>query len=259
MKTNFTSESAFFIPRAALGLVLLLFGLSIGLLAQGPNTPAAFTPSNNMPPARFGNGIAYDAAREQVVLFGGVDCSLGNEFNDTWVWDGTTWTQRFPATSPPARTNIRLAYDAQRGKVVLFGGRGDTAELNDTWTWDGTTWTEQHPSTVPPVRDTAGVAYDAQRGEVVMFGGYQGCYHCNPDDTWTWDGVTWTQEFPTTSPSGRDSMGMVYDALRGEVVLFGGIFFPTTYNDTWTWDGSNWQLESPPASPWPMTKCAATR
>ena len=44
-------------------------------------------------------------------------------------------------------------------------------------------------------------------------------------------------------------MGMVYDALRGKVVLFGGIFFPTTYNDTWTWDGSNWQRESPPASP----------
>jgi len=44
-------------------------------------------------------------------------------------------------------------------------------------------------------------------------------------------------------------MGMVYDALRGEVVLFGGTLFPTVYNDTWTWDGSNWQRESPPASP----------
>src|SRR5436309_15579813 len=202
------------------------------------------------PPARQGMGMAYDGTREQIVLFGGgVDCCSGNYFNDTWVWDGTTWTQVFPVTSPPARTNISLAYDAQRGEVVLFGGRGNTAELNDTWTWDGTTWTEQHPSTVPAIRDAPGLAYDAQRGKVVMFSGYQGCFHCNPDDTWTWDGVTWTQEFPTTSPSGRDSMGMVYDALQGEVVLFGGVFFPTTYNDTWTWDGSNWQQESPPASP----------
>ena len=101
MKKQSASRSAFFNPRAVLGLVLLLFGLSIGLLAQGPNTPAAFTPSNNMPPARFGNGIAYDAAREQVVLFGGgVTCCSGNYFNDTWVWDGTTWTQVFPVTSP---------------------------------------------------------------------------------------------------------------------------------------------------------------
>jgi len=42
---------------------------------------------------------------------------------------------------------------------------------------------------------------------------------------------------------------MVYDAARAEIALFGGVFFPTTYNDTWTWDGSNWQRESPPASP----------
>src|SRR5262245_52300173 len=111
MKTNSTSRSAFFIPRVVLGLVLLLFGLSIGLLAQGPNTPAAFTPSNNMPSARSAMGMVYDGARQEVVLFGGgVDCCSGNYLNDTWVWDGMTWTQRFPATSPPARTNINLAY-----------------------------------------------------------------------------------------------------------------------------------------------------
>ena len=182
MKKQSASRSSFFIARAALGVVLLLFGLSIGLLAQGPNTPAAFTPSNNMPPARAGMGMAYDAAREQVVLFGGVDCSLGNEFNDTWVWDGTTWTQVFPATSPSAREST-MTYDAARGRIVLFGGRVNGIVLNDTWTWDGTTWTEQHPSTVPPVRDNPGLAYDAQRGKVVMFSGYQGCFHCNPDDT----------------------------------------------------------------------------
>src|SRR6266496_225453 len=110
MKKQSACRSSFFIPRAVLGLVLLLFGLSIGLLAQGPNTPAAFTPSNNMPPARAGMGMAYDAAQEQVVLFGGVDCSLGNEFNDTWVWDGTTWTQVFPASSPSARESD-MTYD----------------------------------------------------------------------------------------------------------------------------------------------------
>jgi hypothetical protein len=247
MKKKSASRSSFFIPRLVLSLVLLLFGLSIGLLAQGPNTPAAFTPSNNMPSARFGMGMAYDAGREEVVLFGGGGAD-GTHLGDTWVWDGTTWTQVFPATSPSAREST-MTYDAARGRIVLFGGRGDTAVLNDTWTWDGTTWTEQHPSTVPPVRVDPGLAYDAQRGEVVMFGGYQGCSGCDLDDTWTWDGVTWTQESPTRSPSGRDGMGMVYDALRGEVVLFGGTVFPTVYNDTWTWDGSNWQRESPPASP----------
>src|SRR5947208_1517520 len=102
MKTKSNSRSAFFNPRVLIGFVLLLFGLSIRLLAQGPNSPAAFTPSKNMPPARAGMGMAYDAGREEVVLFGGAGAD-GTHLGDTWVWDGTTWTQLFPATSPSAR------------------------------------------------------------------------------------------------------------------------------------------------------------
>jgi hypothetical protein len=240
----------------SIGVFLALAGLSKSV-AENPAATSAetqdtlfslTTDNDNAPSARVGMGMAYDAGREEVVLFGGVGVYGTPHLGDTWVWDGTTWTQRFPATSPSAREST-MTYDAARGRLVLFGGRGDTAVLNDTWTWDGTTWTEQHPSTVPPIRVAPGLAYDAQRGEVVMFGGYQGCSGCDLDDTWTWDGVTWTQESPTRSPSGRDGMGMVYDALRGEVVLFGGTVFPTVYNDTWTWDGSNWQRESPPAKP----------
>ena len=46
--------------------------------------------------------MAYDSAHGQVVLFGGQDANL-NALNDTWVWDGTNWTQKFPQTIPPAR------------------------------------------------------------------------------------------------------------------------------------------------------------
>jgi hypothetical protein len=34
-----------------------------------------------------------------------------------------------------------MAYDKQRDRIVLFGGRaGPGADLNDTWEWDGTAW-----------------------------------------------------------------------------------------------------------------------
>src|SRR5256885_2383232 len=79
----------------------------------------------------------------------------------------------------------------------------------------------------PPVRVAPGMAYDPAGGVVVLFGGYQGCYHCNLHDTWTWDGVNWKKQRPATSPPKRDSMGMAYDALRGQVVMFGGIYWPT--------------------------------
>src|SRR5436190_10505902 len=45
----------------------------------------------------------------------------------------------------------------------------------------------------PPPRAYDGMAYDAVHGEVVMFGGY---YFGALDDTWTYDGSSWTERFP---------------------------------------------------------------
>ena len=66
--------------------------------------------------------MAYDTARHQVVLFGGLLASGGGGA-DTWVWNGTTWTQEFPAASPPARDLAAMTYDSVRHETILFGGR----------------------------------------------------------------------------------------------------------------------------------------
>ena len=37
-----------------------------------------------------------------------------------------------------------LAFDAARGRTVLFGGgNGAGATFDDTWEWDGSTWIER--------------------------------------------------------------------------------------------------------------------
>jgi photosystem II stability/assembly factor-like uncharacterized protein len=129
--------------------------------------------------------MAYDAATGTVVMFGGNCTGSGGPYcNDTWTWNGTTWTQQAPATSPPGQWWPVMAYDAATATVVEFGGDENGRILNDTWTWDGTTWTQQHPATSPPARYATQMAYDAATGTVVMFGG-QGrkkMLH----DTWTW-------------------------------------------------------------------------
>src|SRR5450631_3587021 len=50
------------------------------------------------PSARSSFGMAYDSAHRQVVLFGGqfFEATRRTIFNDTWVWDGTNWIQKFP-------------------------------------------------------------------------------------------------------------------------------------------------------------------
>jgi hypothetical protein len=97
-------------------------------------------------------GMAYDAATGTIVLFGGsvraeaTGSSDQTHFDDTWVWDGKTWTRVFPPVSPPARRfdTQGMAYDERTQTVVLFGGiTGRQTALGDTWTWNGTTWTQR--------------------------------------------------------------------------------------------------------------------
>jgi hypothetical protein len=131
--------------------------------------------------------MAYDASRGQVVLFGGDFDSAS--VNDTWTWNGTDWTERAPAHSPPARQAMGMAYDAARGQIVLFGGFDNSGVLGDTWTWDGTDWTEPAPAHSLPARYAMGMAYDAGRERIVLYGGFNGTYL---GDTWTWDGADWS-------------------------------------------------------------------
>jgi hypothetical protein len=44
------------------------------------------------PSPRYGHAMAYEAARQRVVLFGGSGGSSAL-LNDTWGWDGVAWTQ----------------------------------------------------------------------------------------------------------------------------------------------------------------------
>jgi hypothetical protein len=92
----------------------------------------------------------------KVVLFGGAttDPSTGNPtsiLGDTWSWDGTTWTEEHPATSPPARESAAMARLGDT--LVLFGGAdANGALLGDTWTWDGVTWTQHTMTPAPSAR-----------------------------------------------------------------------------------------------------------
>ena len=159
-----------------------------------------------------------------------------------------TWVQQSPGTSPSARADAMIAYDAAHGEVVLFGGCcNGGANLSDTWTWDGTTWTERTPSTSPSARQAGVMTYDAAQGQVVLFGGAGSTINAL-GDTWIWNGTNWAQQNPKNSPAARYLASMDYDAAQGEAVLFGG--YGSDYlSDTWTWNGTNWSQQTPASSP----------
>jgi hypothetical protein len=220
-------------------------------LASVHVTPAATTSSaaswrevDPGTPTLF-DAMAYDEARQQLVLFG------GDAYNTTWIWNGSGWTKLNRPTSPGQRLGARMAYDPNTKTVILFGGNDlTTGLLNETWSWNGTTWTQLHPAHAPSARFAPGLACDAAENKLVLFGGY-GAAAVPQGDTWTWDGTDWTQQLTAVGPSPRFWPGMAYDPDTSSVVLFGGTtpYENVVLNDTWTWSAAGWSLHTPTNSP----------
>jgi len=212
--------------------------------------------AGSVPPARASHGMVFDAARGELVLFGGMNSDVSPyTFSDTWVLDGSGWLRVMGVPQPPARSWFGMAFDAARDVVVLFGGYSpDRAVGGDTWEWDGTAWLDTTPATSPPTRLGLSLAYDAARGRMVLFGGRdpgEGLL----GDTWEYDGTSWVETTPGASPEARHSHALVYDAARARVVLFGGCAENGSLGcarwlaDTWEYDGASWVETSPATSP----------
>ncbi len=97
----------------------------------------------------------------------------------------------------------------------------------------------------PDVRSYGTIAYDQERQEAVLFGGYQFQNMTYLNDTWTFDGSDWIEQYPQIAPSPRGNSKMAYDPVHQQSYLFGGVFnIDNDYEvlgDMWSWDGSSWQ------------------
>src|SRR6266571_542864 len=178
---------------------------------------------------------------------GGTSSSASSRgFNDTWLWDGTDWTQAQPVKAPSPRTEPAFAYDVATRQVVLFGGRTTTdfSFLNDTWTWDGTAWTLQHPRHSPGGRSNAAFTYDPAVSAMILVGGYtqqpNAALVNALDEVWKWDDNDWTlighaTEEVVLSGAGRAA----YDLQSKQIVV-------VTDTATLTWNGTTWNLYANP-------------
>ena len=205
--------------------------------------------SSQSPSWRDGAIYVYDAAANEIVLFGGSN-SNGDDLSETWTWDGH-WTLQNPKTSPPARVDAAGAYDPIRRNVVMFGGVSNGAALADTWTWNGKDWTEAPTDHSPPatrVTRPESAAFDPISGHVILI---NRCEFMVPEscvkDTWSWDGRLWSQEAlssaaalhqPTPGLIAYTSSGILYtNTARGRVIMLGG-------DVPLEWDGTAWVADS---------------
>jgi hypothetical protein len=184
--------------------------------------------------------MAYDAAMQGVILFGGRGNGLYAD-NDTWEFQNGTWKNITPAVSPPAREDMCMVWDATGQFILLFGGDANSGPVNDTWEFAHGRWTPMHPHSAPPAVTGPSCASDPNRAGVLLFGGSGGPWS---NQTWVFAKGAWTQLHPTHAPPPTTDGAMAFDAADNYALLFGGFSNPTTCgcltSAAWEYSSGDW-------------------
>ena len=200
------------------------------------NTGATLVDPNGPLPGRTGAVMCSDGTN--VMLFGGQgSSSTAGVFEDTWLWNGTSWTKASPATVPFGRYGAEAAYLAGTG-AVMFGGENLLFKTLETWIWNGTTWAQVSLANGASPAARCGHVMAASSSLILLFGGEGTNSQFN--DTWTFNGTTWTKLAPANSPSVRSGACMAYDTVNHIWVLFGGSNPLNYLDETWTFNGTTW-------------------
>jgi hypothetical protein len=175
----------------------------------------------------------YDAADTSVVMFQiGCGETLCNS-PQTWTFNGQAWSQLTTAGPPWGRTLPSMVYDEADQSVLLYGGQS----WNSTWTFSDGNWTNLTEGVSPGPLDGTSMAYDAYDGYVLLYGGYNDTGLGVPNQTWAFEGGTWSRLMTTGSAPPDLGYGgtMVYDSALDSVVYF------ADSNETYLYQAGNWK------------------
>ena len=198
-----------------------------------PWNPIVPSPVATRPTRRQRSVMVYDSADDDVVMFGGTDESF-TDLNETWLWDGSEWTEASPIFSPAARTN-HCMIDSSFG-LLLFGGSVNYNNVNDLWTWNGSNWSPVvTPHSPEPLLEPA-CTFDSARNKLVVYGAstVTGNY---VRETWEYDGNDWTQITTAHVPTSIAGQALAFDPTRNRTVMAGG---NAASDEIWEYDGTDW-------------------
>jgi hypothetical protein len=225
------------------------------------------------PPARSGHSAVYDSANNRLIVFGGCGGYCVPVLNDVWVLSNANglggtpvWTQLEASGGPAARTNAAVAYDAVNDRLIVFGGQDGSANpcssFPDLWSLSNANgiggaaaWAKTQEITSFPTGQNGAAAVYTSDG-IIVFGGIGmvngTCAATN--EVWEIYGTYSTAEhFPVQgdAPPARAFASLVFDAISGETLLFGGVDASGNYlNDVWNFFGA-WTQITPKDGPPP--------
>jgi Galactose oxidase, central domain len=178
--------------------------------------------------------VVYDPVQKKTVMYGGFDNV--NYRNDTWTWDGTTFTE-IKKDKADARSNAAMWFDPTTKKIMLYGGIGRPQPENtirrysDMWSFDPNSgWTQMKDVATPGERYDARVLVDPRTNKVMLYGGIRVDQvdekikrQVFADDMWEWNGTRWAKVTNGVNiPTARQAFGLAYDAYADRIVMFAG-------------------------------------
>jgi hypothetical protein len=209
------------------------------------------------PEGRFFQGMAYDRDRDRVLLYGGFnygsDGKLAALF-DTWEFDGENWTR--VAQNGPQVSKPLLVFDAGRSQTLLLGTDTSAKPVMFRWNQDAARWDSVTAATLPTCVNEAQFVYQVHNGRPLVTGGLCGGSGF-VDDTFEWDGTTWTKITPVRggSTSREVDAAMAYDTAAQVTVRFGGHNSITAVPDaqTYVYRNNRWRRVANNSNPAPRS------
>lgn len=239
----------------------ILAAIALGIATTSLSAQWTQAAPTTSPTARSGSALCAGPAGN-VVLFGG-SLAFGPT-NQTYSYDGTTWTLLATTGTPSARSNMDLVYDPNAGVFRMYGGGAQgfisTTIFDQTWEFDGSAWTQNVVVGATPgglFQHTT--SFDTAHNVMVVHGGlFDAFFPIDSDQTWEFNGTGWTATatFPATNPGPLERAAMCYHPGIDRTILFGGINVQIGgTNKTWAYDaGSHTWTELTIAGPKPAAR-----
>jgi hypothetical protein len=192
------------------------------------------------PPNREGAAAAYDPATRVVMLFGGSGPTIGQVgqlFNDTWAWTGSTWRRLNSggAHGPPIGDGAQMAWDGTRHQMILVTYAG-TLTAAETWIWDGSGWRHQPNGNIAALAFGV-MAYDPASHALVRVSPVIG--DNSHSAAFSWNGSSWR----LLVTDGPPVDGIAVDPLGNDLEACGASTYSAAFAvhaSCWQWTGINW-------------------
>jgi hypothetical protein len=182
--------------------------------------------------------IAYDAARNQIIMLG-IDNAIATKM---YAYDpaGQKWNPLTPTTLPPCVNEGGLTYQAANQTLIYTGGVcANAIGTDETYEWDGTNW-NKITLLIPDNRVFGpAMAYDTDRQVTMLFGGSP-IVGLPLSDTWFYASGTWLTFSDVSRPGPRSLFTFTTDPVNNTIWMFGGVDDFSIFSDFWRYDNGTW-------------------